>query len=268
MPSPFPGMDPFLEHPAYFPDLHDSMNIYLREVLQSKLPDVYFAVVNERLWVETVERYIEPDVDVIRAGGPGKRLKGDGIGHATQATPVVVTVPHDERREIFVEIRTKAPGGDERIVTTIEVLSLGNKSPGEKGRELYLKKQREVLEGDIHLVEIDLLRGGVHTTAAPRWRIEKKTGAFDYHVSIHHFDQVEDFHIYPNQLQEPLPEIAIPLLPGDGAVSVDLQGVLNRCYDAGPYRRRVKYDVSRIVPPLATKQLRWVKARLRAAKVI
>ena len=129
-------------------------------------------------------------------------------------------MPHDERREIFVEIRTKAPDDQERVVTTIEVLSLANKTPGEKGRDLYLRKQREVLDGDIHLVEIDLLRGGTHTTAAPRWRIE------------------------------------------------NLQAVFNRCYEVGPYHRRLKYDTSRIVPPLSAKQLRWVKQRLRDAKLV
>ena len=65
MPSPFPGMDPFLEHPDFFPDLHGAMHVYLREALQCSLPPPYFAVINERLWVETSARYIEPDTDVL-----------------------------------------------------------------------------------------------------------------------------------------------------------------------------------------------------------
>src|ERR1700730_11679665 len=144
MVSPFPGMDPFLEHPSFFPDLHGSLNVYLREALQSKLPEPYFAVINERLWVETYDRYVEPDVDVLRGGGPSKRPKGseEAVVQTVGAQPIVVTMPHDERREMFVEIRTKSKRGDERIVTTIEVLSLANKTRGEKGRELYLRKQR------------------------------------------------------------------------------------------------------------------------------
>ncbi len=58
MPSPFPGMDPFLEHPDFFPDLHAAMSGYLREALQACLPAPYFAVVNQRLWVEPSARYI------------------------------------------------------------------------------------------------------------------------------------------------------------------------------------------------------------------
>ena len=38
MPSPFPGMDPYLESPEIFPDVHDSMITYLREALQASLP--------------------------------------------------------------------------------------------------------------------------------------------------------------------------------------------------------------------------------------
>jgi hypothetical protein len=74
------------------------------------------------------------------------------------ATPVVVTVPHDERRESFVQIFSRRPG--EQLVATIEVLSLANKTPGEKGRDLCLRKQQELLDSQVHLIEIDLLRGG------------------------------------------------------------------------------------------------------------
>ncbi|MBI3463061.1 MAG: DUF4058 family protein, partial [Planctomycetes bacterium] len=51
MPSPFPGMDPFLEHPGIFPDLHDSLVTYLREALQPRLPSPYYAGIGSRIWV-------------------------------------------------------------------------------------------------------------------------------------------------------------------------------------------------------------------------
>jgi hypothetical protein len=35
MPSPFPGMDPFLEHPVFFGGLHSSMIAYLCEFMQA-----------------------------------------------------------------------------------------------------------------------------------------------------------------------------------------------------------------------------------------
>ena len=122
-------------------------------------------------------------------------------------------------------------------MTCIELLSLSNKTPGEHGRYLYLRKQREILYGKVHLVEIDLLRGGEHTTAVPWHRLAKVAGEFEYHVSIHRFDNLEDFFVYPIRLNQPLPEIAIPLLPGDPRWHW-IFNPFSSTYDAGPYFAR------------------------------
>jgi hypothetical protein len=229
MPSSFPGMDPYLEHPVVFPGLHYRFIAVLSEFLQAGLPAPYYAEIGERVWVEVSQQFIEPDA----------------------------TVRHDQRREPFVEIL--APGnGSERLVTAIELLSPSNKAAGERGRELYLRKQREVLESPAHLVEIDLLRGGVHTTAVPLDRLLAQVGPFDYHVSVHRSDRFEDFLVYPVRLDERLPEIAVPLLGADPDVPMDLQAVFDRAYDTGPYRRRIRYTKSAPVPPLRPDQDQWV----------
>jgi hypothetical protein len=49
MSSPFPGMDPWLEHPDIFPDVHDSLISYLRETLNATLPSPYFANIATRV---------------------------------------------------------------------------------------------------------------------------------------------------------------------------------------------------------------------------
>jgi hypothetical protein len=264
MPSPFPGMDPFLEHPAFFPDLHEAMHVYIREALQALLPAPYFAVIKERLWVEASARYVEPDTDVIHGSLIGAEAETGGLAIATgvietRTRPLVFELTDDQRSEAYVEIRTRLAEGDERVVTAIEVLSLSNKTPGEKGRQLYLEKQNEILRSSIHLVEIDLLRGGEHTTPMALERLQRKAGAFDYHVSVHRFDEPGRFFLYPWKLEVPLPEVAVPLLPGDGEVPLDLQAVFTRCYDTGPYRRRVLYDWTRLVPPLAAERAAWVQ---------
>jgi hypothetical protein len=258
-------MDPYLEHPAIFPGLHDSMITYLREVLQARLPEPYYAEIGDRVWVEVSERPIGPDVKVLRRGekhdAEASSASGVAVASSVRSQPVVVTIPHDEHREPFLGIFSRLEG--ERVVTAIEVLSLTNKTRGERGRELYLRKQREVLDSTIHLVEIDLLRAGEHTTAVPRDRAVAKAGPFDYHVCIHHFDNIEDYFVYPIRLEERLPEIAIPLLPGDPPVPADLQTVFERCYDTGPYRRRIRYHESSPVPPLEPARSEWA-ARLLA----
>jgi hypothetical protein len=265
MASPFPGMDPYLEHPAIFPGLHDSMITYLREALQARLPEPYYAEIGERVWVEMSQRPIGPDVNVLRAretpAFEESSSRGVAMASTTRSKRVVVTVPHDEYREPCLEIFAMLEG--ERLVTTIEVLSLTNKTPGAHGRALYLRKQREVLRSQIHLVEIDLLRAGEHTTAVPRDLAVARAGPFEYHVCIHHFDNLEEYFVYPIRLPEPLPEIHIPLLPDEPAIAIDLQEVFQRCYDTGPYRRRIDYHHTAPQPALGPQYTQWAAQRLQ-----
>jgi hypothetical protein len=263
-------MDPYLEHPAFFPGLHDSMVTYLRESLQTLLPEPYYAEIGDRVWVEMSSRNIGPDVKLLRHADDrptpavSEALTAEESGEGGVATAVrrrvVVHVPHDEYREPFLQIFAKLEG--ERLVTSIEVLSLANKTPGAQGRDLYLRKQKEVLNSQVHLVEIDLLRGGEHATAVPYELAWKEAAPFDYHVCIHHFDNLEDYLVYPIRMQERLPEIDIPLLPSDGAVAVDLQQVFHRCYETGPYRRRLDYRSLAPDPPLTAQQAAWAAALL------
>jgi hypothetical protein len=258
-------MDPYLEHPAFFPGLHDSMITYLRESLQPKLPEPYYAEISDRVWVEMSSRHIGPDVKVLRTrearpaepafeGFAAEESQAGGVATAVRRK-VVIHVPHDEFREPFLQIFAKLEG--ERLVTSIEVLSLANKSPGEQGRDLYLRKQKEILGSQVHLVEIDLLRGGEHATAVPYDLLREKAAPLDYHVCVHHFDNLEDYTVYPVCLAERLPEIDIPLLPGDGSIAVDLQRVFERCYETGPYRRRLDYQALDPDPPLSSEQAKW-----------
>jgi hypothetical protein len=254
-------MDPFLENPDLFSDFHDGFVTHLRESIQERLPPPYIAALGRRVWIEVSERFIGPDVQVVRPpSSPATNWAGSAVAVAEQprTQPLVVHVPHDEYREPFVEIYL-GRGSERRLVTSIEVLSSTNKTPGEHGRDLYLRKQREILNSKVHLVEIDLLRAGEHTTAVPRHRLARVAGEFDYHVSVHRFDNLEDYFVYPIRLNEPLPEIGIPLLPGDPTVSVDLQAVFQRTYDAGPYRREIDYPRTTPEPPLSAAWEAWLR---------
>jgi hypothetical protein len=269
MPSPFPGMDPYLEHPDIFPDFHDSWNTYFREHLQQQLPTPYYASIGRRAWVEVSQRYIGPDVQVIRPSpSPGQASSSTAVMVAPpRVRPVVVHVPHDERHENFVDIYM-GRGEDRRLVTTIELLSLANKTPGEHGRDLYLRKQREMLGSRVHLVEIDLLRAGEHTTAVPLDRALEQAGPFDYHVCIHRFDNLEDYFVYPIRLEQSLPEVVIPLLAGDGDVTIDLEAVFQRCYDSGPYLREIRYAEDTLLPPLGPERAEWARALVQTAGAV
>ena len=263
MQSPFPGMDPYLEDPSIFPDFHDGFIAYLREAIQPDLPEPYYAALGRRAWVEVSERFVGPDVNVLAPGSrQPSRWTTASAEMATMevTTPIVITVPHDEQSETVIEIYI-GRGTDRRLVTAIEVLSPINKRPSEKGRDLYLRKQAELLDSQCHLVEIDLLRGGTHTKAVPEARLKRKVPSFTYHVCTHHFDHFEDFLIYPIHLPDPLPTISIPLLPGDGEVALNLQKVFERTYAAGPYHREVDYAQAVPLPEMTPEQAKWVRER-------
>jgi hypothetical protein len=267
MPSPFPGMDPYLESPGWFPDLQGSLIIFMKGTLQSSLPESYYAESSQRVWVEFSQRHIEPDVEVVRSARKPRKPSRGGLALADPeaAGPLVVsveTIEHGPFKELFLEVRRRRGKGIQ-IVTSIEILSPSNKLLGNPGRDKFLKKQRETLESEIHLVEIDLLRRGKHTVAVPRDLVEAKAGRLDYLVSIHRFDRPKEFLVYPITLAQRLPKIAIPLLPGDPDVPLDLQDVFNRSYDFGPYHREIEYGKDSVVPRLSREQAEWTAALLK-----
>ncbi len=263
MPSPFPGMDPYLEHPEFFPGLHDRLINYLSEALQAQLPEAYYVDIRSRVWVEYTERVIEPDVSLLRTDRPSGGQAGDGgMEGAVAVTPrQIVAVANDETGEPFLELYTVR--GDRQLVTVVEILSLSNKTPGAQGRELYQKKQQELLNSRVNLVEIDLLRGGTHTTAVRREDAVADAGPFDYHVCIRRMDDLQQHYVYPVRLDRRLPDIVTPLLPGDGGVKISLQAVLDRAYEAGPYRRLNPYRDRKPEPPLSAEQSAWAEQLLR-----
>ena len=218
MPSPFPGMDPYLERPARWAGVHQRLITHLADGLNTLLPPHYVADIGERLF------------------------------------PV-------EMREVFVQI---LPVDDQsRIVTAIEVLSASNKTAGSDGRELYLTKQQEVLRSDTHLIEIDLLRQGAHTVAAPIPALQAR-GRWDYLVCLHRAGAGRQFEVWPITLRQALPTIRVPLANGDPDVEVNLQAVFNRCYDEGGYARRLDYREEPPVP-LSPDDAAWADALLRQA---
>ena len=270
MPSPFPGMDPYLESPEIFPDLHNSLIIQLQEAINAQLPPPFYATTGSRVWIEASQRHIEPDVDILRPrpnGNGSHKAGGGGVAVAEEIAPgaIRIQVPMEEVKELFLDIY--AQPGNERLVSTIEVLSPSNKTPGARGRDLYLQKQREVLDSQVNLVEIDLLRAGVHSTAVPLEHLRQRVKEFDYHDCVHRFDCWDEFFVFPSLLRDRLPVIAVPLLPETGSIRVDLQLLLDHCYKAGLYDRRAHYREP-LPLPLRPEQAAWAEQLLRAKGIL
>ena len=258
MPSPFPGMDPYLEAPSLWPGVHQSLITYIRDVLQPTVRPRYHARIGERLYV--VETYHTLYPDVMLVGRPVREPTPMSIvATATETvvveadTPVRVAVTPTEYREPFVEIVHTAGG---EVETVIEVLSPANKSPGE-GYHLYRRKQGEVLNSAAHLIEIDLLSEGLPTVAITE-KVRADLEPHRYLICVNRKPERYQFELYPIPLQRRLPRISMPLREPDPDVVLDLQAVFARCYDNGGYADFVDYHQP---PPvsLADEESVWVE---------
>ena len=267
MPSPFPGMDPFLESPRWFPQLHQDLIAEAKKALQAVLPEDYVAASAEHVWIAGPRDRREPDFEVIRRGPIARPADDRGTAVMTPPVaagshPVVVTVPDLTRRQRYVEILRRGEW-EERVIAVVEVLSPSNKRPGE-GRDQYLRKQHEVRVTDCHLIELDLLREGPPVSLLPGgWR-GSYAGPLDYHAIVTRNDLRTRYEIYPIGLREALPNISVPLLWDEGAVPLDLGAVFARAYDAGGYVKRVDYaDPAAVVPPLSSGDAAWAAELLK-----
>lgn len=232
----FPGMDPYLEHPQVWPDVHASLIVYLREYLRPLLLPRYVIAVESRVFVEgpNTDHPIIPDAWV--------RL---------------------EIEETYLTIRDRQ--SQQQIVTVIEVVSPTNKYAG-PGRVSYIAKQIEVRKSTVHLIELDLLRTGPHVVAVPEWAA-RQHGPYDYLVCVNLAGGLRDrFQLYPRRVQERLPRIRLPLATPDPDLVLDVQAVLARTYDASGYVDRLDYTAP-CSPPLAPEDQQWADTLIRQADI-
>ncbi|MFO0852636.1 MAG: DUF4058 family protein [Gemmataceae bacterium] len=264
MPSPFPGMDPWLERPVVFPSLHGRLIHSIGAVLNAALPPGYVATTDTRVYVDPELNRV-PDVSVY--GGPVADPAGAAGAVATLTKAglydVAAAPTSDPVEEVFLEILS---GDDDRLVTAVEVISPTNKWPG-PGRTSYRQKQDEYRAAGVNLVEIDLLRGGPHTTAAAAAELQAAAGPFDYHVCVTVGAVPGRSFVAPIRLTDPLPAIPIPLDPGVPPVLVGLQPVFDRSYDEGGFAKLAKYGRRAPDPPLTPDQRAWAEGVLRAKGV-
>lgn len=149
----------------------------------------------------------------------------------------------------------------------IELLSLANKTRGKTGRGLYRGKQRELAAAGVNLVEIDLLRGGIHSTSVALTDLRGRAGPFDYHVCVTWVEREDASFVAPIVLAEPLPTIPVPLTPGVPPPAIDLQAVMTQVYDGADYGRIVDYRTP-CDPPLSADQQAWAEGLLRAKGLV
>lgn len=251
MPSPFPGMDPFLESQEW-EDFHTTFNTILRERLGPSLEPDYLVRVERRVYVEAVggepESMRRADIAIVAVdAGPASGLLSEHAGNMTAECELPMPI---ERQETYLVIRDRETM---RVVTVIELLSPANKRSKGTGRHEYMIKRHEILSSPTHLVELDLLRGGL------RLPVVGTLPHGDYYAIISRAKRRPKCEVYAWTLSDKLPVIPIPLKPGDADAAVSLQEVFDIVYQRARYDLSVKYDAA-LDPPLNQDELQWVQS--------
>jgi hypothetical protein len=254
MPSPFPGMDPYLENPAFWPDFHERFITYWCDELAEHLPETYEARIGERVSLlepasETGKR-IGPDVSLTKGRdfSPGRPEAGSVATLEPVNIPFVVL---NETKEAYIEILHRP---DRELIAVLELLSPSNKEAD--GFEQYRVKRNAIIHQAVHLVELDLLIGG------RRLPLSKALPAGDYYAFVGRSDDRPDCQVYAWTIREPLPTIPIPLKAPDPDVQFNLAAVFATAYKLGRYARSIDYAAP---PPvrLADETEQWLTEQVR-----
>lgn len=233
MPSPFPGMDPYLEG-ALWSTFHFTFGAELLRQLAPRLRPRYLALPVERLVLDEVSDLsvvtttIYPDVSILptRPSLPQPTADTVTVAPLQRVTVIPQAVPH-----VSIEIRDVA---QRQLVTAIEILSPTNKR-GE-GRAEYLAKRRKLLLSTAHLIELDLLRQG------QRVPMQEPLPEAPYFVFLSRAERRPVVDIWPITLEQALPTIPVPLLPGDADLPLDLQSAFTSTYDLLGYDLLIDYQ--------------------------
>lgn len=252
MPSPFPGMDPYLEG-SLWSSVHTQLSAEIARQLAPRLRPRYLALTTERFVtvmpedVAIATTAVIPDVSVAEVGrGGATAAVGIALPPLRLATVMPESIPH-----VTVEIRDRQ---SRRLVTAIEVLSPTNKRGD--GYEEYLAKRHRLLLSPVHLIEIDLLRQG------ERMPMRQPLPDDPYFILLSRGDQRPMTEVWPIRLDQPLPTVPVPLLPGDADVPLDVQAAFTTVYDAVGYDLAVDYTRPSEVP-LGPNDAAWAEQHLR-----
>jgi hypothetical protein len=201
MPSPFPGMDPYLEESPHWPSFQHQLVGCLYQMLLPGLVDRYRARVQQRTYCTEMALF--------------------------------TSIVREQHHEELIEIRQRT---DNRLITLIEVPSPINKTRKE-GRDSYHSTRNQSRQQHASIVEIDLVLQGeplleYSRDGLPEW---------DYAITVTRSTAPERFEIYTATLNKRLPRFKVPLASDDRDTIIDLQAAFVRCFDLGNFGTAIDY---------------------------
>ncbi|HVA48134.1 MAG TPA: DUF4058 family protein [Pirellulales bacterium] len=258
MPSPFPGMDPYLEGELWTA-VHSQLAAEIARQLAPKIAPRYVARTEKRFVITAPDDLDEAEISIytdvgVRTVKARQKAKGTAARAAVEAPLVVATLMEEKAPHYCVEIRDAKR---RTLVTAIELLSPFDQRG--RGRTDYLRKRDALLGSPAHLIEIDFLRKG------ERLPMRRKLPEAEYFVFLSRAGQGPITGVWPVRLQDPLPEVPVPLTNGDPDSLLDLQKALENVYDFLRYDLDIDYRRPPDVP-FTKSQAARAAAYLRRAK--
>ena len=257
MPTRFPGMDPYLERPGLWSQVHTNLIVDIQRFLARRLRPYYQVSIEQRTHLALFggsELIGEPDVLVISpVGAPTRRPLQTGSAIATSNAYVVDLPMPDNTMERYLEVRDVETG---EAITVIEILSPSNKM---EDRARYERKRLQILRSMTNLVEIDLLRSGKPLPMVG------KTPPSHYRILISREWQRPKAEVLLFNVRDSIPDAPIPLRQGESEPALPLNQILHDLYDQASYDLFIDYQQPP-VPPLEDKDAAWASALLPQAR--
>jgi hypothetical protein len=258
MPSPFPGMNPYLEHPALWSSFHFRLVSAVLSRLDQVLPSHYYTEIKTQTYqvLEGSEEDEEPQwVRNHPAANPAHLPRS----HDDESNGMVVMPPIQSPQSVvlpmmltlkerYLEIREL---GSEAVITVVKILTPRNKRQG-RGRMVYERHRDRILAGPSHLVEIDLLRRELPMPMLGA------IGAMDYRILVSRAERRPQADLYGFNLSDSIPSFPLSLKPEDADLSLELQLILEDVFDRARYAQRIDYQQPVPLPLLTATQQAWV----------
>jgi Protein of unknown function (DUF4058) len=257
MPSPFPGMNPYLEARQLWAEFHSRLIVAIADALNPQILPKYRAAVERRIYemIDGDSVFVGiPDVSVTQPMNLSIPSEISNPIATLTPQPTTVTLPMPEEvRESYLEIREVATG---LVITVIELLSPKNKKAG-TGHTAYETKRQQVLGSLAHFLEIDLLSSGTPMPTVGRVIPSR------YRILISPAQKRPRADLYALALQAPIPPFTIPLRASDHEPILDLQQIIHDLYDRAGFALVIDYNQ---LPeaPLEEQERIWLMEQLQS----
>ncbi len=247
MRSPFPGMNPYLEQPELWHQVHNRLIIAIADALTPQIVPKYRVSIEERVYTSVDDNLLVGIADVAVTRRTSE-LMSTGNTAVKQAEPTKVQVPiPEEVTERFLEVKSTQTG---ELVTVIEVLSPKNKR-SQEGRKAYETKRQKIFASSTNLIEIDLLRIG-----KPMPILGSVEG--DYRILVSRGYRRPNADIYMFTIRDTIPAFPVPLKKDDVEPLVDLQQLLHEVYERARFDLVIDYSQLPL-PPLSAEDTAWIR---------